>query len=119
MMPRKTTAKRARGQWVAEVPGYGVLPVVHSDLTDFQTHRYREQFNEASADAAKLDAQLKAFEDNPGFVLVQKDAPRETAEEAYRSEGYVGVYAIKDFAYDDEDRLLEFTYIKREPVRLA
>ena len=119
MMPRMTTAKRTRGHWVAEVPGYGLLPVVHSDLTDFRTHRYKARFDGAAEDAAKLDAHLKAFEDNPGFVLVQKDAPRESEEEAYKPDGYVGVYAIKDFAYDEGDRLLEFTFTKREPVRLA
>ena len=119
MMPRKTTAKRTRGHWVAEVPGYGMLPVVHSDRSDFKERRYSAQLDGAAEDASKLKAHLKAFEENPGFVLVQKDAPRETEDEAYKLDGYVGVYAIKDFAYDDEDRLLEFTFTKREPVRLA
>jgi len=117
VMPTLITAKRTRGAWTADISGYGVLPVVHSTLWDTSTQAYHSLYTQEDADGAKLAALLKAFADAPDTVLMQKDKPRLSEDDALEADGYVGVFRIKDFIWDEDARTLDFSVVSRENVR--
>lgn len=120
MPPKLLRPRRHRGQWVATVPGYGLLPVVHSDQADFAAKRHDCTFEGLSPTrSSKLKAFLDAFGDQPRYVLVQKDKPGRQADEPHEADGYVGVFEITDFIFDPQSQRMQFSYVRRMPERVA
>lgn len=110
MPPKRLKPTRNRGHWVATVPGYGLLPVVHSDQADFAAKRHDCRFEGLSPiQSSKLKALLDAFGNEPRHVLVQEDKLGRQADEPHEADGYVAVFEIADLVFDPESQRRQFS----------
>lgn len=97
-----TVRPRKRGQWVAEVRGLGMAPVLQHLYFDTKTGTYSDPL-EVKTDLPVADlvqAQIDAVAANGGHALLQR-GKWNAAHTALEFDGWIGLFRIEDAHVND------------------
>lgn len=92
---------RARGSWVCEFNGLGLLPVLHTKYLDMKSRTYFQP-KKGELRAAKFSSLLEAFEMSGGLVAIQND---HHTNPAHSFVGWWGILKCDDLSVTDDGTL--------------